>query len=153
MSSSSINCSASCLHSLILPLTAALQAMDGIPHHLIDVLDPKEEFNVVCFQQLAKKAMEGIYARGRIPVVQGRDFLMIVSTYYPLEFLFQFIFAHGDDGRPAMRAVIGIVQCERLRLEAMAAVQGNEALYERLRQIDPESSTLNSSLGSNTSIR
>ena len=47
------------------------QQMDGIPHHLIDVLDPKEEFNVVCFQQLAKKAMEGIYARGHIPVVAG----------------------------------------------------------------------------------
>lgn len=36
----------------------------GIPHHLIDVLDPREEFNVACFQAMAKEAMEGIYRRG-----------------------------------------------------------------------------------------
>lgn len=98
------------------------QQMDGIPHHLIDVLDPKEEFNVVCFQQLAKKAMEGIYARGRIPVVAGGTGFYIQALLYDIDFT-------ENDEDMALR----------LRLEAMAAVQGNEALYERLRQIDPES--------------
>ena len=45
--------------------------MDGVSHHLIDVLDPREEFNVVRFQTMAKKAMEGIYDRGHIPIVTG----------------------------------------------------------------------------------
>ena len=47
------------------------QEMEGIPHHLIDVLDPREEFNVTLFQELAKEAMEGIYRRGRVPLVLG----------------------------------------------------------------------------------
>ena len=45
--------------------------MAGVPHHLIDVLDPTEEFNVVVFQKLAKEALREIYGRGRIPVVAG----------------------------------------------------------------------------------
>ena len=40
------------------------EEMDGVPHHLIDVLDPKEPFNVVLFKELATKAMDDIYARG-----------------------------------------------------------------------------------------
>ena len=75
--------------------------MGGIPHHLIDVLEPTEEFNVVSFQQLAKKALQDIYARGRLPVVADRYLCA--------------------------------------RLEETAAAQGSEALYERLRSIDPES--------------
>lgn len=42
------------------------EEMDGIPHHLIDVLDPSEEFNVARFQEMAKEALAGIYRRGRI---------------------------------------------------------------------------------------
>ena len=38
--------------------------MDGVPHHLVDVLDPEDDFHVVCFQQMAKEAMKGIYERG-----------------------------------------------------------------------------------------
>jgi len=39
------------------------EEMDGVPHHLIDVLEPWEEFHVVRFQQLVKEAMAGIYER------------------------------------------------------------------------------------------
>ena len=42
------------------------EEMEGIRHHLIDILEPDEEFHVVRFQQLAKQAMEEIYGRGRI---------------------------------------------------------------------------------------
>ena len=45
--------------------------MEGIPHHLVDVLDPEEDFHVVRFQQMAKEAMKGIYKRGHIPIVVG----------------------------------------------------------------------------------
>jgi tRNA dimethylallyltransferase len=49
------------------------EEMDGVPHHLVDVLDPSEDFNVVLFQQMAKEAMEGIYQRGHIPIVVEQD--------------------------------------------------------------------------------
>ena len=42
--------------------------MQGIPHHLIDVLDPAEEFHVVRFQEMAKEAIEKICAAGHIPL-------------------------------------------------------------------------------------
>ena len=41
------------------------EEMDGVPHHLVDVLDPSEDFNVVLFQQMAKEANVGS-ARGNI---------------------------------------------------------------------------------------
>ena len=44
------------------------EEMQGVPHHLIDVLEPSEEFHVVRFQQMAKAAMEEIYSRGHIPM-------------------------------------------------------------------------------------
>ena len=47
------------------------EEMEGVPHHLVDVLEPEEEFNVVRFQELAKEAMKGIYERGHIPIVVG----------------------------------------------------------------------------------
>src|SRR5699024_9243659 len=39
------------------------EEMQGVPHFLVDVLEPEEEFNVVRFQEMAKEAMEGIYER------------------------------------------------------------------------------------------
>ena len=47
------------------------EEMEGVPHYLIDVLEPEEEFNVVRFQQMAKAAAEEIYAKGKIPLVAG----------------------------------------------------------------------------------
>lgn len=41
------------------------EEMQGIPHYLIDVLDPREEFHIVRFQEMAKAAMETIYSRGK----------------------------------------------------------------------------------------
>ena len=44
---------------------------EGIPHHLIDVLSPMEEFNVVIFQKLFREAASQIYERGNIPILTG----------------------------------------------------------------------------------
>ena len=49
-----------------------LEEMDGVPHHLIDILEPTEDFNVVRFQALARAAAEDIYSRGKIPIVGRR---------------------------------------------------------------------------------
>ncbi len=98
------------------------EQMGGIPHHLINVLDPTEEFNVVAFQQLAKEAMAGIYARGHLPVVVGGTGFYIQALLYDIDFT-------ENDEDTALRD----------GLEKLAAAQGSEILYERLRQIDPES--------------
>ena len=45
--------------------------MQGVPHYLVDELLPGDEFSVVRFQQMAKAAMEKIYANGHIPLVVG----------------------------------------------------------------------------------
>ena len=47
------------------------EEMQGIPHYLVDELKPWDEFHVVRFQQMAKKAMEQIYANGHIPIIVG----------------------------------------------------------------------------------
>ena len=60
--------------------------MDGVPHHLVDVLDPSEDFNVVLFQQMAKEAMEGIYQRGHIPIVVGGTGFYIQALLYDIDF-------------------------------------------------------------------
>lgn len=60
--------------------------MDGVPHHLIDVLDPKEPFHVVRFQQLAKEAISAITARGRIPILAGGTGFYIQAVLYDIDF-------------------------------------------------------------------
>ena len=96
--------------------------MGGVAHHLIDILEPTEEFNVVLFQQSAKKAMDGIYERGNIPIVTGGTGYYIQALLYDIDFT-------DNDADTALRR----------NLEEIAKTQGSEALYDRLRQIDPES--------------
>ena len=98
------------------------EEMDGVPHHLVDVLDPEEEFNVVRFQQMAKKAMEGIYDRGKIPVIVGGTGFYIQAVLYDIDFT-------ENDGNPAYR----------IELEQIAAEKGPEYLHEELKKIDPKS--------------
>ncbi|MFR8018123.1 MAG: tRNA (adenosine(37)-N6)-dimethylallyltransferase [Mediterraneibacter gnavus] len=60
--------------------------MRGISHHLIDVLEPEEEFHVVKFQQMAKEALDGIYQRGHIPIVVGGTGFYIQALLYDIDF-------------------------------------------------------------------
>lgn len=57
------------------------EEMDGIPHYLIDVLDPEEAFNVVVFQDMAKKAMKRIRENGHIPIVAGGTGLLYPGPF------------------------------------------------------------------------
>ena len=58
----------------------------GIPHHLIDVLDPWEDFNVVRFQKMAREALEEIWERGHIPIVTGGTGFYIQALLYDIHF-------------------------------------------------------------------
>ena len=59
---------------------------EGVPHHLIDVLEPTEDFNVVRFQQMVKEILPGIYERGRIPILTGGTGFYIQAVLYDIDF-------------------------------------------------------------------
>ncbi len=98
------------------------EEMAGVPHHLIDVLEPAQEFNVVVFQKLAKQAAGEIYSRGHIPILVGGTGFYIQALLYDIDFT-------ENDEDTALRQ----------SLEEQARREGPEALYERLRTVDPES--------------
>ena len=60
--------------------------MDGIRHHLIDILSPFDEFNIAIFKELAKKAIEDIYSRGKEAVLVGGTGFYIQSVLYDTDF-------------------------------------------------------------------
>lgn len=62
------------------------EEMAGVPHHLIDVLEPDQEFNVVVFQELAKRELAEIYSRGHIPIVAGGTGFYIQALLYEIDF-------------------------------------------------------------------
>ena len=62
------------------------EEMQGIPHYLVDVLEPEEEFHIVKFQQMAKKAMEDIYSRGKIPILVGGTGFYIQAVTKDIDF-------------------------------------------------------------------
>ena len=96
--------------------------MDGVPHYLVDVLKPEEEFHVVRFQEMAKEAMEKIYANNHIPVVVGGTGFYIQALLYDIDFT-------ESDSDASYRS----------ELECYANEHGVNALHEKLRAIDPES--------------
>ena len=98
------------------------EEMQGVPHHLIDVLEPTEEFNVVLFQQMARQAVEEIRGRGHIPILVGGTGFYIQALLYDIDF------TENDEDTALRRS-----------LEELAKREGPEALYERLRAVDPES--------------
>ena len=59
--------------------------MSGISHHLIDILEPEEEFNVVRFQKMALEEMEQIYEKGKIPLIVGGTGFYIQSVLYNID--------------------------------------------------------------------
>ena len=96
--------------------------MDGVPHHLVDVLDPTEDFNIVLFQQLAKKSMEEIYSKGRIPILVGGTGFYIQAITRDIDFTQ----SEQDDSY-------------RKELEALVAEKGSSFLHDMLASVDPKS--------------
>lgn len=90
----------------------------GIPHHLLDVLEPSEEASVAAYQNAAREAIEAIRGRGAVPIVVGGSGLYVSSVLWDFRF-------PGTDA--------GI----RARLEAELLDVGPGMLARRLREIDP----------------
>lgn len=98
------------------------EQMQGVAHHLIDILEPEEDFNVLRFQTLAKKAMEEIYERGHIPILTGGTGFYIQSILYDIDF------KKEADGNQL-----------RKELEELARERGGDYLYSLLQKEDPQS--------------
>ena len=98
------------------------EEMDGVPHHLIDVLEPWEDFNVVVFQQKCKECMEGIYERGHIPILAGGTGFYIQAVLRDIDFT-------ANDENTEYRTY----------LENLAEEKGAEHLHQMLLEVDPES--------------
>lgn len=98
------------------------EEMQGVTHYLVDILEPEEEFHIVKFQELAKAAMEEIYAKGKIPILVGGTGFYIQAVTRDIDF----------------------TQAEqetsyREELEQLAKEKGAEYLHEKLREVDPKS--------------
>lgn len=98
------------------------EEMQGIPHYLVDVLEPEEEFHIVKFQQMAKKAMEDIYSRGKIPILVGGTGFYIQAVTKDIDF------TEAQQENDYQK-----------ELEALAEEKGGEHLHEMLRKVDPVS--------------
>jgi len=91
-------------------------------HHLIDIAEPDEEFNVALYQELADRAIRDIYSRGKLPILVGGTGLYIKAVVDRFSFT-----AQGKDEEM------------RKRLYRLAKEKGDNFLYEELKQVDPES--------------
>ena len=97
------------------------EEMQGVPHYLVDALMPDEEFHIVRFQQMAKEAMEKIYANGHIPILVGGTGFYIQAVTRDIDFTQ----AEQDDGY-------------RASLEALAQEKGVAYLHQMLAKVDPK---------------
>lgn len=86
---------------------------DGIPHHLLDVVDPEDSFSVADFQLLAKQAIKDIASRGHIPFLVGGTGLYIDAILY------DFTFRQAPDPQ------------ERQRLQSMTVQELQTEIIER----------------------
>ncbi|GIP19956.1 tRNA (adenosine(37)-N6)-dimethylallyltransferase MiaA [Paenibacillus sp. J22TS3] len=96
--------------------------MDGVPHHLIDVLDPHEPFSVALFQDYCSQLIPEITSRGHLPFIVGGTGLYVESVCYE----FKFTDAPADED----------FRNEQFKF---AEEHGAEALHDRLKAVDPES--------------
>ena len=96
--------------------------MGGVPHHLIDFLDPHEDFNVFTFQKLVKEAIADIASRGKVPIIVGGTGFYIQAVLYDIDF------TETDED-----------ESYRHELEERARAEGVHVLHEELKAVDPES--------------
>lgn len=96
------------------------EEMRGIPHYMIDIIDPDKEFSVAIFQKRVEEYIELINQKGKIPIVVGGTGLYIRS-----------VIDHYDFTPP------GGDSAKRDELQMLADKHGNDYLVEILKKVDP----------------
>ena len=98
------------------------EEMEGVPHHLIDCLEPWQECSVSVFQELAKEAVKDIASRKKVPIVAGGTGFYIQALLYDIDF----------------KETQEDTQIRR-ELDEIGKEKGAEFLHGLLREVDPES--------------
>lgn len=98
-----------------------MEERQGVPHHMLDVAGPEEDFSVARYVDMAAACVDGIISRGKLPILAGGTGLYIDSL------LSGRTFAAFDGGSPLRRELEGRLQ-----------LQGGAALLEELAQVDPQ---------------
>lgn len=94
---------------------------EGIPHHMLDVADPKDAYSVAEYAKQAKACIEDIHQRGKMPILTGGTGLYLKALTTSMEL-------GGTQGDPAIRE----------RLTAIAQEEnGGETLHDMLQKVDP----------------
>ncbi|MDO4438190.1 MAG: tRNA (adenosine(37)-N6)-dimethylallyltransferase MiaA [Eubacteriales bacterium] len=102
--------------------------MQGIKHYLIDEVEPHEDYNVVRFQEMAKRSLDEIYSKGKIPILCGGTGFYIQALLYDIDFT-------AEDDKSQSDEI-------RAELEKTALEKGNAYVHSMLSEIDPESARL-----------
>ena len=97
------------------------EEMGGIPHHMIDVADPEEDFSVARYVEMAARCVDDVLERGKLPIVAGGTGLYIDSLLSGRTF-----------------APFSPDSALRGELERELAEKGGQAMLEALAQVDPE---------------
>ena len=98
------------------------EEMSGIPHYMIDIVDPRETFSVSDFERLALPIVEDILSRGKVPVLCGGTGFYLNSILY----------SHGFGNAAGDETI-------RRKYEQIAREEGNAYLHRMLQEVDPES--------------
>ena len=98
------------------------EQMQGVRHHLIDCLDPRESFDVIRFQAMVNQAIDDILERGHLPILAGGTGFYMQAVRYQICFT-------QDASDPDIRS----------QLEETAGREGPRKLHDMLREADPES--------------
>ncbi len=97
------------------------EEMSQARHHLVDMIDPREDFSAAMYQKLAKQAIADIFSRGKLPVVSGGTGLYLNSLLYDMDF-------SAPPQNPQYRQ----------ELLEIAEKQGGNVLHEMLAERDPQ---------------
>lgn len=97
------------------------EEMGGVPHHMIDVADPEEDFSVARYVEMAAQCVDDVLARGKLPIVAGGTGLYIDSLLSGRTF-----------------APFSPDSALRGELERELEEKGGQAMLEALAQVDPE---------------
>ena len=103
----------------------SMDEREGIVHHMIDVVSPKEKFSVSDYEAMALPILEDLIAKGKTPIIWGGTGFYINSLLYKSQF--------GN---------VGADEALRAELEKYCEEHGKAALHALLQEKDPESSSI-----------